>query len=128
MDSEDGYVKSKYFWDEVWWLQYSEAKRERFKKWDKANPKIRPAFEKMAAKIKTDGRKRYSAYDIFSVIRWHRDIKTVGDNFKIHNDYIPIYVRILIHNHREFLGFFVLRPIGSKSDPVELKEEADDDD
>lgn len=121
----DGEKVKERIWDPLWYLRYSPAKRERFKKWNAENPDIRPMFETMAFQIKGTGRKRYSAYDIFSVIRWHRDIKTTED-YKINNDFIPIYVRVLIHHHREFLGFFVLRPIGSKSDPVELKDEEGD--
>ena len=110
---------------------YPREVLDKFKQWDKENPEVFPMFKKMAFQIKRTGRTAYSGYNIFYAIRWFRDIKTTGDVFKVNNDYIPIYIRLLIYRHPEFDGFFELRGIRARGIPsVEERKrrgEGDDD-
>jgi hypothetical protein len=59
--------------------------------------------------MRSTGKKSYSGWIIANVLRWEMDIKTTGDNFIINNDFIALYVRLLIQEHPEFYSFFELR-------------------
>ena len=89
--------------------RYPKVTLERFKKFHFENPNVYEEFKKIAVQMRETGRKKYSAETIINVIRWHRDVATTGDVFEINNDFKSIYVRLLIHNHDEFRGFFELR-------------------
>lgn len=65
-------------------------------------------------RMKATGREFYSGYTIFYHLRFQIDLETKGDPFKINNDFIPIFIRLLIYNHPEFDGFFELREINAK--------------
>ena len=94
--------------------EYPKPVLERFKKFHSSNPQVYDSFKNMAQKMKAVGRKKYSARTIMEVIRWNYDLKVIGDVFDINNDFIPIYVRVLIHNHPEYQGFFELRKVRSR--------------
>lgn len=93
--------------------KYPPEVLNRFKKFHKENPQVYEEFVNTAKRMKRTGRTRYSARTIIEVLRWTRDIGTTGEVFKINDDYVPIYVRLLIHNYPEFNGFFELRKIRS---------------
>jgi hypothetical protein len=86
----------------------------RFNEWHQANPHIYRHFKQLATQMRAAGRERYSARTIMEVMRWHYDLKTVGDVFEINDNFTPIYVRLLIHYHPEFSGFFELRVVRSR--------------
>ncbi len=87
---------------------------ERFKRYHRENPDVYIEFKQFAQQMRNAGRSRYSAEAIINAIRWHRDLKTTGDVFKINNDFKSIYARLLIYYHPEFADFFQLRCIRSK--------------
>ena len=58
-------------------------------------------------------RNRYSIEDILSIIRWHRDEDTVGDIFKLNNNYKAYYGRMYMQ-YRKQPNFFETR--GSLAD------------
>lgn len=91
---------------------FDNADREllqRFKTFHAKNPRVYNLFKENAEKVFQTGRAKYSSRTIIEVIRWEHDLETSGDVFKINNDYIPIYARLLIHNHPKFKSFFELR-------------------
>jgi len=76
-----------------------------------ANPHIYDEFERLADAMRNAGRKAYSQWAIVNVIRWNHDLKTDAQDFKISNDYIALYPRLLIFRRPEFDGFFTLKPM-----------------
>jgi len=88
--------------------RYSEKTKEDFKKFHSENPDVFKEFSKLAVKIKNTGRTRYSAEAILQVLRWHRDLETNGDPFKISNNFRSMYARLLVYHKPEFDGFFVM--------------------
>jgi hypothetical protein len=59
-------------------------------------------------KLRKKGRKHYNIEIILGVIRYDIDVDTVGDQFKINNNYKPFYARMLM----DYIGdddFFALR-------------------
>jgi hypothetical protein len=90
---------------------YPPKELARFKEWHAANPHVYRQFKRNAYRIKATGREYYSAYPIFYHMRFEFDLQTTGDVFKINNNYLSMYIRLLIYNHPEFDGFFELREI-----------------
>lgn len=86
----------------------------RFKTFHQKNPHIYKEFTALAYDMRNTGRTRYSGRTIIEKMRWDYDIKTKGDVFKVNDDFVPIYVRVLIHERPEFETFFELRRVRSK--------------
>lgn len=93
---------------------YPPVVLRRFKERHQKNPHIYQHFRQLAHQMMATGRERYSARTIMEVMRWHYDLRTTGDVFEINDNFTPIYVRLLIHNHPEFSNFFELRTVRSK--------------
>jgi len=89
--------------------RYPEAKLRKFISWHKTNPEVYKEFVKLAKEMQASGRERYSAETIINVLRWHRDLKTVGDEFKISNDFRSMFARLLVYQKPEFEGFFSMK-------------------
>ena len=106
--------KSRTTLTDEWWSDFNPAVLGRFKKFHEANPHVFKAVKEMAYRMRQTGRRRYSIRTILEVIRWHNDLETTGDVFKINNDFQPIFVRLLMHHDPTFEGFFELRRIRSK--------------
>jgi hypothetical protein len=86
----------------------------RFKAFHQQNPHIFAHFMRLADEMRATGRERYSARTIVEVMRWHYNLKTSGNVFKVNDDFVPIYARVLIHEHPRFDGFFELRAVRSR--------------
>jgi hypothetical protein len=70
-----------------------------------ANPEVYTEFCKFAEQMRVEKqRPRYSVEIVINVLRWHRDLATVGD-FKINNNYKSFYARAYEH-HYDCEGFF----------------------
>jgi len=81
-----------------------------FKKYHADNPHVYSEFKKLAYRMKSTGRKRYSASAIINVLRWHKDLETTGDTFKLNNNYTALYSRLLVYHHYDdFKDFFSMR-------------------
>lgn len=72
------------------------------------NPRVYEKFCVCAHRIKNK-RTRYSAWAIINVIRWETDLGSDTEPFKISNDYIALYARLLTYQDAKFEGFFLLK-------------------
>lgn len=82
---------------------------------DAANPWIWEDFQRLALGRMALGFQHYSARDLFSVLRWHREgPPDDGSGFKINNNWAAYYARKFHILHPEHAGFFRNRP--SKAD------------
>ena len=93
---------------------YPLSVRRRFERFHRDNPHVFRKFKELAFAMKATGRERYSARTIVEKMRWDYDINTTGGVFKINDDFVPIYVRLLIQRYPEFAGFFELRIVRSR--------------
>jgi len=97
----------------------------RFREYHKSNPHVYRLFKKLAFEMSETGRKQYSAEVIVNVMRWHHDLNSKGDPFKINNDFKPMYARLLVHRHPElgeFFHFRRVRSLGIKSEEQRERE------
>jgi hypothetical protein len=82
---------------------------KKFKQYHLDNPHVYRKFKEYSSKMRASGVDRYSGWVIINVIRWEHDLATQGDVFKINNDFIALYVRLLIYHDRTFASFFEMR-------------------
>lgn len=91
---------------------------QRFLNYHEANPHVYKRFLELAIEMRMTGKKKYSSWFIINRIRWDFDISTKGDVFKINNDFIALYARMVMWNYPDLKGFFSLRglkPVRKKS-------------
>ena len=81
--------------------------------WHKENPHVWDLFEKYTKQVIDAGYDNYSVNAIFERIRWHTDIETKGDAFKINNNHRAYYARYFHVMHPEHDGFFRVRELKS---------------
>ena len=86
--------------------RYPEEKIKRFIAFHKLNPEVYLRFVELAQEMRASGRKKYSAETIINVLRWHTDLKTEGDEFKISDHFRSMYARLLAFRKPEFENFF----------------------
>lgn len=77
--------------------------------YDQINPHVFELFKKYSRIALEAGRDQYSANAIFERIRWHTDIETKGEEFKISNNYRAFYARKLMAEDPAYKGFFVTK-------------------
>lgn len=79
-----------------------------FRAFHEANPHVYQAFKQKAHEAKAAGVEKTSHWLIMNVLRWESGLQTSGKEWRISNDHISIYARLLIWNEPEFEGFFDL--------------------
>ena len=95
----------------------------KFKKYHEENPHIYREFKRYAYAMK-GVRSKSSAWLIINRIRWDYDIKSNSNEvFKISNDYIALYSRLLIYNDPEFKDFFVIKQMKSSGRALSIEEQ-----
>lgn len=74
--------------------------QERFEEFDRNNPRVYLALEKLALERAAKKPGRFGIKRIMEVIRWDfEDMSAWGDEFKINNSYTSRYARKLITLH-----------------------------
>lgn len=74
------------------------------------HPAVFREFVKLAFKMIAAGRRHYSARTIWSVMRYHRHVKTTDSaGFKLNNNYTPYYARLFHATYPEYDAFFSTR-------------------
>jgi|TARA_R100001530_G_scaffold136032_1_gene114945 hypothetical protein len=87
-------------------------KLEAFEKYHNTNPHVYDLFVRFAFEILDAGHTHYSARAIIDRIRWHTNIETQGDIFKISNNQTPYYARMFSYDyphHADFLRQYALQ-------------------
>lgn len=84
--------------------------KEKFIEYHRQNPHIFDLFLKYARELVKANRKHYGVVAISERIRWHLNVETVGDEFKINNNYRSCYARLLVAKYpQEFQTMFEIR-------------------
>ena len=82
-----------------------------YKKWDEANPHFYPLFIRFATQLAQRGYRNISSKLLFERIRWESMIRTVGEEWKLNNNYTPIYARRFMRDYPQHDGLFRLREL-----------------
>lgn len=91
--------------------KYTKTKLARFKKFHLENPHIWKEFKRRVAQAMRAGVRFYSARVIIEVVRWHFDVETKGNPFKVNNDWSPLYARLFVYNYPRHADFFEFREV-----------------
>ena len=66
-------------------------------------------FVHYARQVKEAGYNKYSVYTVMHRVRWHIQITTKGDHFKLNNNYASRYARLIEAQEPDLIGFFNFR-------------------
>jgi hypothetical protein len=89
------------------------AADEAFKEFDRRNPQVMIALVKMSRELKASGHQMFGIQMLFEVIRWRSMLQTVGDDFKLNNNYAGRYARKIMSENADLDGVFELRKLRS---------------
>lgn len=82
-------------------------------RWHRANPHVYELFKRFTFDVIRRGHKHYSSKAIFERIRWHTDIETMGEEFKMSNNYTPYYARLFMKDFPDHADFFRTKTLRS---------------
>lgn len=85
--------------------------QERFESFHELNPWVYRAFVQLTRDWVARGRTRIGMKMLTEVLRWEYGRQTVGDEFKINNNFTSRYVRLLIAEHPEYAEAFQTREL-----------------
>lgn len=94
--------------DRVLFSDISEEIFSKFQTYHYDNIHVYELFKKFSLEVKSV-QPFYGAKAIMERIRWEMDMSTVGDRFKINNNYTSFYARLLASESSEFEHFFKTR-------------------
>ena len=80
-----------------------------FRKFHLVNPHVFDKFEEFAREARKAGRTRFSAHMIGNRMRWYTQIETTGDEYKVNNNHLPYYAKLLMLLYPDEFGEFFQR-------------------
>ena len=86
-----------------------------FEQFNLQNPQVWELFEKYAMMIIQRGFSHYGAAAVFERIRWHVQIETIGQEFKLNNNFCAHYARKFDDKYPDYAGFFRCRRLVSEN-------------
>ncbi len=90
----------------------SERLKRAWWEYHKESPEVYELVEQYTFQVIGRGYRNYSINSIFERIRWHADIETTGESFKLSNNHRAYYARYFHHLHPELNGFFRTKQTG----------------
>lgn len=86
----------------------------RFEAFDASNPRIRQLFVRFAEEAMVAGKRKIGAKAIAERIRWFVEIETIGESFKLNNNYVSRYARIVSKIRPDLAPMFETRTLKSR--------------
>lgn len=91
---------------------------ERFAEFHASNPHVYGHLRTLALGLRRRGHESGGIAQLFEVLRWQQAMQTVGDDFKLNNDYRAFYARMLMSEEPELAGFFEIRSSAAGGAPT----------
>jgi hypothetical protein len=91
----------------------SDTIKRQWWRWHRTNPHVYELFKQFTFDVIRRGHKHYSSKAIFERIRWHTEIETAGEEFKMSNNYTPYYARLFMKDFPEHAEFFRTKTLRS---------------
>jgi hypothetical protein len=84
---------------------------DKFEEFHRLNPQVYKVLESMTAEMVNRGRRKIGMKMLIEVLRWNYYMETDDPNseFKVNNNYVPYYARLILECHPEWDGIFELR-------------------
>jgi hypothetical protein len=90
--------------------------REAFLRFHKENPHVYRELVSRARRVRERGyRGKIGIGMLFEVLRWRHLLQTVGDDFKLNNNYRSYYARLIMRNEPDLVGIFELRKLHGRA-------------
>lgn len=80
-----------------------------FATYHRENPQVYAKLRQYAFEAKAAGRQHFGINMIHERVRWYTNVESVGDKWKLNNNYRPYYARLLMAQEPELAGFFEIR-------------------
>jgi hypothetical protein len=90
-------------------LFYSSKHETAFLAFHEANPVVYAKLREFALQMKRSGRRHLGIAALFERLRWWSSYETVGDEYKLNNNFRAFYARMLMEREPELAGFFEIR-------------------
>ena len=90
---------------------HGQSIQEKFESFHALNPWVYNAFVRITDDWLARGRGRIGIGMLTEILRWQYGRATVGDEFRINNNYRSRYVRLLIAEHPEYADAFETREL-----------------
>ena len=87
---------------------FEGIENKEFLEYHTTNPHLYEAFKQVAFDAMNMGFSRYGANGIFEIIRWKR-AERGDDEFKINNNFAPLFARLFTNEYPHHEGFFRMR-------------------
>jgi hypothetical protein len=87
---------------------FDGIENKEFLEYHKTNPHLYEAFKQVALDAMNMGFRTYGANGIFEIIRWKRAERGDGE-FKINNNYAPLFARLFANEFPQHADFFRFR-------------------
>jgi len=87
---------------------FDGIENKEFLEYHKTNPHLYEAFKQVALDAMNMGFRTYGANGIFEIIRWKRAERGDGE-FKINNNYAPLFARLFANEFPHHADFFRFR-------------------
>ena len=84
---------------------------EKFNEFHESNPHVYRKLEELALKAIAVGFEHYGIRTLLENVRWHVDMTTTDDRFKIGNNHAPYYARLFHKLNPEHSGFFITHKV-----------------
>lgn len=81
----------------------------------KANPAVWRYFIALCLEVKRNGARQWSSKAAFEVMRYMATLQSVGEDFKLPNDYTSRFSRRAMEEVPELQGFFEVRSLREKN-------------
>ena len=73
------------------------------------NPRVYELIKSFTFKVIATGKKHFSIQGVIERVRWETSIETLGDDYKLNNNFGPYYARLFMDDFPEHAGFFRTR-------------------
>lgn len=83
---------------------------KKFFEFHQQNPAVYEVV-RLARMTRAAGYPQYGIGALWEVARWHINMRTVGDEFKLNNNYRAYYARYIMSREPDLRGFFNLREL-----------------
>lgn len=82
----------------------------RFERFHADNPKVYETLVSLARTwVRNTGRRKIGIKALFERARWEIALSTVGEDFKMNNNYAPYYSRLIMRQEEDLADLFELR-------------------
>lgn len=85
----------------------------RFREFHSKNPHVYQRLVELARELRAKGYKRAGIGMLYEVLRWQTMIKTVGEDYKLNDNYRSRYARLIMEKEPDLEGFFEKRRLHS---------------